>query len=245
MTDWAQTLAFQSYTGSVCRMVEAQEEAATMSLADNLEQQSQLEQLLDDFKPPYRENTHERHYLISTPFRYPPLRHGSRWGSRSERSFFYASEDEQTCLAEAAFYRFAFCEGKATPFSMLLRSEHCLFYVDVKAQRMADTTLLHDEALLAQLTDSQSYQLTQAAGKALRARDVEVIRYWSARCESGLNVAIDNPESIVSESPYNKTAITCELDSQRGIVRFAKRRDFPVSFLRETFLVNDQFPSLA
>lgn len=245
MLDWVRDIPLIPYQHPVCRMVETQEEAATMSLVDDLEQQSLLESILDEFKPAYREGTQQRHYLISTPFRYPPLRYGSRWGSRAERSFFYASEDERTCLFEAAFYRFAFCEGKATPFSKPLRSEHCLFYVDVQTDSCSDTTQISSDIETARLRDPISYSATQQAGALLRGRGVEVIRYYSARCENGVNVAIDNPDCIVSEVPKNEVAITCEIDSQQGIVRFAKRRDFPVSFTRTAFLVDGAFPVLA
>ena len=64
------------YTNSVCRMVETQEYAATTSLVDNLEEQAILEQILDDFKPSYADGTKDLHYLICTPFRYPPLKCG-------------------------------------------------------------------------------------------------------------------------------------------------------------------------
>ena len=56
-----------SYANSVCRMVETQEYAATTSLVDDLEEQAILEQILDEFKPNYAEQTQDLHYLISTP----------------------------------------------------------------------------------------------------------------------------------------------------------------------------------
>jgi hypothetical protein len=72
------------------------------------QEQDLLEQLLDETKPPYKEGTQQLHYLISTPFRYPPLKYGSRFGDRTMPSFFYASETPQTVLGECAYYRFAF-----------------------------------------------------------------------------------------------------------------------------------------
>lgn len=69
------------YEGSVDRLVESQEEAATYALVDGLEVQAVLEDILKDFKPPYPEDIGKYDYLIKTPFRYPPLKHGSRFGT--------------------------------------------------------------------------------------------------------------------------------------------------------------------
>src|SRR5690606_3863871 len=51
------------------------------------------------------------HYLLATPFRYPPLRHGSRFGTRHERGIWYGSESRRTAFAEVAYYRLLFLEG--------------------------------------------------------------------------------------------------------------------------------------
>ena len=68
---------------SAWRVVEAQHQVSTRKLVDTLEEQSLLEDLIDAAKPP--DPTQGRlHYLLSTPFRYPPLRHGSRFGTRHE-----------------------------------------------------------------------------------------------------------------------------------------------------------------
>ncbi|MCV6615090.1 MAG: RES family NAD+ phosphorylase [Cellvibrionaceae bacterium] len=39
---------------------------------------------------------------MSTPFRYPPLAYGSRFGSTLERGIFYASQELATAFAESA-----------------------------------------------------------------------------------------------------------------------------------------------
>ena len=66
-------------SGTLWRMVESQEEIATNALVDTLEEQAALEYLLDATKP-RRSGLDDLHYLLATPFRYPPLRHGSRFG---------------------------------------------------------------------------------------------------------------------------------------------------------------------
>ena len=59
------------------RAVEAQHQVSTRKLVDTAAEQELLEELIETAKPP--DITGGRvHYLLSTPFRYPPLRHGSR-----------------------------------------------------------------------------------------------------------------------------------------------------------------------
>ena len=70
--------------GELLRLVESQEQVAASTLVDDLGEQALLEDLLDNAKPPRRPGTEGLHYLLATPFRYPPLRHGSRFGNRFE-----------------------------------------------------------------------------------------------------------------------------------------------------------------
>src|SRR3954464_4226566 len=90
---------------SAYRAVEAQHQVSTRKLVDSSEEQILLEELIDSAKPP--DVTRGRsHYLLSTPFRYPPLLHGSRFGARHERGIWYGSETRRTAFAEVAYYRF-------------------------------------------------------------------------------------------------------------------------------------------
>ena len=57
-------------------------------LVDDLDQLVRPETLVEASKPPApdaQQPDTPRHLLLVTPFRYPPLRHGSRFGSRQER----------------------------------------------------------------------------------------------------------------------------------------------------------------
>ena len=80
-TTWTPTaLAAEAraWRGKAWRVVEAQHEASTMKLVDGPEEQRLLEQLLEAAKPPLPAAAHGLHYLLATPFRYPPLPGGSR-----------------------------------------------------------------------------------------------------------------------------------------------------------------------
>jgi len=233
------------YANSVCRMVETQEYAATTSLVDDLEEQAILEQILDDFKPHYADDTQGLHYLISTPFRYPPLKYGSRFGAITEPSYFYASETVSTCLAEAAFYRFYLIDGTEIPFPKMIQSEHSLFFVKVLSTSTLDLTQILDPTTQQQLTDPVSYSLTQQVGQYARQNDIDLLRYYSARSqERGINVAIDNHTIIQSEKPEDKIEYICQLDPQTGILRFSQPRIFPIMFTREQFFVDGKLPLL-
>jgi hypothetical protein len=234
-----------AYANSVCRMVETQEYAATTSLVDDLEEQAILEQILDDFKPLYADDTQNLHYLISTPFRYPPLKYGSRFGAMTEPSYFYASESIQTCLAEAAFYRFYLIDGTETPFPKMIQSEHSLFFVKVVSNNTLDLTQISDADTQQRLSDPQSYSLTQQVGQNARKAGADLLRYFSARCqEQGINVAVDNHTIIQSKKPEDKIEYICQLDPQTGILRLSQPRTFPVMFTREQFLIAGEMPML-
>ena len=70
--------------------MESQEQVATNRLVATLAEQDLLESMLEASKPPLPKGTARLDYLLATPFRYPPLPHGSRFGGRHEPSLFYA-----------------------------------------------------------------------------------------------------------------------------------------------------------
>ena len=73
------------------RVVEAQHQVSTRKLVDSADEQILLEELIERVKPADRTGG-RWHYLLATPFRYPPLRHGSRFGGRHEPGIWYGSE---------------------------------------------------------------------------------------------------------------------------------------------------------
>jgi hypothetical protein len=83
------------------RVVESQHEVSTRKLVHTAAEQELLETLLERVKPPVTTGS-RRHYLLFTPFRYPPLRHGSRFGSRHELGIWYGAEQQRTAFAEVA-----------------------------------------------------------------------------------------------------------------------------------------------
>ena len=223
-------------------MVETQEYAATTKLTDNLDDQDLLEQMLDKIKPPYKKDTQERHYLISTPFRYPPLLHGSRFGSVMMPSYFYASENITTTLAECAYYRFVFLDDMTIPYHKAISSEHMSFSVDIRSDAMADLTHVTSDNIIDTLRSTSHYQFTQTLGKTLiEEKCFDMIRFISARDNNrGGNVALSSPDLIKSKQPENTMNWICQTTMNK--ISFNAYGVSPLSFSLESFLVNGVLP---
>jgi len=234
---------FKHYSNSVYRIVETQEYAATTALVDNHQQQDILEQMLDGVKPDYRADTQQLHYLISTPFRYPPLKHGSRFGDTTVPSYFYASEQLDTALAEFAFYRFAFLDDMDQPYPKAVSSEHMSFCVETRSNKMADLLNVQSNDINQQLTSPIQYQFCQTIGRALIEQGALVLRYRSARYKEGINVAIAAPSEIYSNTPQQNISWIC-LSSATEISINAQRQQ-PRFFHIDQFVVDGKLPRLA
>jgi hypothetical protein len=239
VADWQACLADSQpleLSGVVLRLVESQEQVATNQLVGSLERQAVLESMLEATKPRLRKGTETLHYLLATPFRYPPLKHGSRFGTRSEPSLFYGSLETRTVLAEAAYYRFVFWYGMARPPAGKLDTQHTLFGA---AYRTARGLRLQDPPFAAQGAELRSpvdYRASQALGSAMRAAGIEAFEFGSARdAAGGINLALFTPAALAGESPVSQEAWLCELTGERVGFRTAHGRavhDFPVAMFQ-------------
>lgn len=228
--------------GTLLRIVESQHDVATLSLVSTLAEQAELERLLETSKPPLRPDTAGLHYLLATPFRYPPLRHGSRFGARFEPALLYGSKQRATVLAEGAYYRFLFWHGMSTPPPSKLVTAHSLF----AARYRTKTGLLLQsppfDEYRAVLTAPGDYRDTQTLGSRLRAEGVQAFEFVSARDpDGGVNVALFSPQALASRRPANLTNWLCETDA--GAVTFAQAGAHSVHiFPLETFLIDGALP---
>jgi len=231
--------------GTVARLVESQEQVATNSLVNTLAEQALLEEMLEATKPPPPEGTAGLHYLLLTPFRYPPLRYGSRFGSRTEPSLFYGSRQVDTVLAESAYYRFVFWQGMDVPPDAPLKSRHTVFHAEIHTEhglRLQDPPF---DAYATELQSPSSYAATQTLGHALREHGTAAIEYRSARSiDGGLNVALFTPTALASRRPDQQVEWLCETRSD--LVRYYSHelrelRQFPL----QQFLVAGALPAPA
>ncbi|MCC5860178.1 MAG: RES family NAD+ phosphorylase [Ectothiorhodospiraceae bacterium] len=228
--------------GEALRLVESQEQVATASLVSTLAHQAVLEQMLEEVKPPRRRGSERLHYLLATPFRYPPLRHGSRFGRRSEPGLFYGGRTESTVLAEAAFYRFHFWYGMTTPPPARIDTQHTLFAARYRSSAALQLHQPPFDAYRALLTHPADYRQTQALGSALREADIELFQFTSARDpRQGLNVALFTPRPFIRRAPVRESPWLCQLTADRVRFRGPLADDFH-EFPLETFLVNGELP---
>lgn len=202
--------------GEVLRMVESQAQLATQRLVRNLAEHDLLELLLEHSKPARPTTTAALDYLLATPFRYPPLPHGSRFGRRHEPGLFYASRTLPTVLAEAAYYRFVFWQGMATPPPRMLRTQQTLFGARIQAAR---AFRLHEppfDSYDAELASPANYSASQTLGTALRAAGAEAIEYRSVRdAHGGLNVGLYTPAAFAGPAPTFREEWFCETTADR------------------------------
>lgn len=172
------------------RIVEAQHISSSRDLVDTIEEHDFLEELLETSKPPVLK---QKDYLIFTPFRYPPLKHGSRFGHHYEPSLWYGSHELSTAFAEVAYYRLQFFNDTTAPLDYI-EIPMTVFQTVLATQRGIDLTQPPFKDYTAQISHKQSYEYSQALGAAMRAADIEAFIYFSARTQKpGKNIAAFTP----------------------------------------------------
>lgn len=214
-----------SDSGVLWRLVEKQSTSATLPLTDNLEEQHVLERILDEFKPPYPEGCERLNYLLKTPFRYKPTEHGSRFRRRgSIEGVFYAADNEETAVAEHAFYRLLFfAESPDTPLPRKETERHA-FSVTFATDRLIDLTKPRLSDGAASWTDLTDYSACQDLADNARSAGIDAIRFQSVRDPQGnTNVALLTPTAFESPNPVDQR--TWYFLVQEDLVRL--RRDFP------------------
>lgn len=236
--------------GRPWRVVEAQHVVSTRKLVDTAAEQALLEELIERAKPPVPPEPEFAglHYLLATPFRYPPLPYGSRFGTRAERGIWYGADRLPTALAEAAYYRLLFLAGTEAEIEPIL-VDLSAFRVRVRTERGADLTRLPFVEREAEISSPVSYSLSQALGRELRAAGAEAFRYRSARDpEGGTNVGIFTPGAFAARKPEPPETWYCvatrsgvEL-SRRSLVGPARAAETAHRFPRETFEVDGVLP---
>lgn len=236
--------SLQTVSGRLSRIVESQEEVATHTLVDSADEQTVLEDLIEASKPPERPGTHHLHFLLNTPFRYPPLRHGSRFGSRFEPSIFYGSLTLDTTLAECAFYRFVFWTGMTErPPGNRIVSQHTVFSANYRTRAGARLQQAPFAAFEHDISHPGRYSESQQLGAELRKQGVEACEYVSARDkDKGINVAVFAPAALAPpHAPQDPQAWTCTTKPD-GVTFFGLSDRVVKSFAYADFLVSGAFP---
>lgn len=230
-------------SGELFRLVESQQQIATLSYVDTLEEQALLEKMLEQAKPAHTRGGGAYHYLLSTPFRYPPLLWGSRFGGVHEPSLLYGGGSEQTTLAESAYYRFVFWHTmKAAPPKPRIHTEHTLFSVRYKTERGVQLQAEPFKQHQPQLAHPSDYAATQQLGADMRAAGVQAFEYVSARDPGhGLCVALYVPQALAQKHPQRTAQWLCELSADEVAFRQVGERDM-TTFAIKDFQVRGRLP---
>ena len=243
---FAAGLAAVSLRGTVLRLVQQQGIDSLAPLVDDLSQLARLEPLVDASKPPLDGLGPEgpSHTLLTTPFRYPPLRHGSRFSSRLHRGLFYGSRSRGGSLVEGAFYGLLFWEGMSSPPPVPIRRRQTLFSVELNAARGLQLQAIADARAQAVLRDPVAYGPTQQLGEWMREQGIEAFEYFSARSSDDLvQVGIFTPLAFQS-TPFDQVEITTEITGAQ--VSFLCHDDGQLHrYPREWFLIKGQLPQAA
>ena len=187
-------------------MVEAQHVVSTLSLVDNFDEQSLLEDILEETKPPVPPDCQGLDYLLSTPFRYCPYPHGSRFRRAGlTPGIWYGAEHPETSVAEMVFYRFLFfAESPDTPFPDG-PADYTAICVGVLTECGLDLTagdLANDGDKWKHLTD---YSPCQDLADAAREASVEIIRFESVRDLAGnANLAVLSCRAFSDRAPVER-----------------------------------------
>lgn len=230
-------------SGTLYRLVESQEQIATLNYVDTLDEQAILEELLEQSKPPYPESAHGYHYLLQTPFRYPPLRWGSRFGRTHEPGILYGGLSVNTTLAESAYYRLVFWHSMATPpVKASMESTHTLLsvhYRTLQGIRLHDAPFSDYNPILSHASD---YSATQELGSAMRDAEVEAFEYASARdAEKSHCVGLFTPRALAQKKPASMQPWLCETRADQVLFK-AISQNTVHRFPGEQFMVDGRLP---
>lgn len=224
------------------RVVEDQHQVATRKLVDTGAEQAVLEELIESAKPADPTGG-RKHYLLATPFRYPPLPYGSRFGSRVERGIWYGSETLRAGFAETAYYRLLFLAGTRAHLGTV-HTPLTVFQVRVRTSLGIDLSAPPFDVHHKTISSKTSYRVSQALGRAMRGTGIATFRYWSARDrEGGVNVGVFRPDAFGRSRPRNFLSWHCVATTAR--VEMHKRdylRPEMFTFPRAQFLVRGRLP---
>jgi hypothetical protein len=228
-------------------VVEAQFRNSTRKLCDSDADQAVLESLIDArAKGPVPAGFEDLHYLLYTPFRHPPLRNGSRFGTRNERGILYGAKKLAAVLAELAYYRFVFFAGSAADLGDVA-TEHTVFGFGIDARRGVDLTVPPFQLHEARISSRTRYDASQRLGADMRADGVQAALYVSARA-FGREINLAVFENVFSpRAPVDEQALRCTANRARVEVRSRELigPEESWSFERAAFEVAGKLPSPA
>lgn len=225
---WVKNIAVEPW-----RVVEAQHILSARDLVDTREEHDLLEELIEQSKPSIDS---EKDYLIFTPFRYPPLEYGSRFGAVHETSLWYGSLSLETAFTEVAYYRFLFLNDSSADLGYL-EIAMTAFTAFLVSQKAIDLTEGPFQNYLEPISHQSHYDDSQGLGTAMRRAGVETFLYYSARAkQKEKNVAAFTPAVFQRKNSRY-------VNHQQNWICFANRE--VIEFTRRDLLGKERFTFLA
>ncbi len=244
-TQCAERFELVRLAGPAWRAVESQHVTSTRKLVDSDDEQQVLESLIDTAKPPWPPGRRfvGLHYLLATPFRHPPLRYGSRFGTRRERGIFYCAETQATVLAEKAYYVLLFLDGTEADITPLTRPL-TLFQARISTKKGLDLIAAPFDAFVDEISSPSTYRASQPLGAAMREAGVTAFRFQSARDPGrGANLGLFEPVFTAKKPSKAEqwicTATRARVELQPGPAVMRSRTHFD----REVFEVDGALPA--
>lgn len=212
------------------RAVEAQHVVSTLRLTGNdPEAQDLLERILEESKPPVPPEAQGLHYLLATPFRYPPLPWGSRFRAWPDPGVLYAAVERRTACAEMGYWRWRFVRDSAG-LREISASPQTLFQVGVKGSAI-DLGQPPFDSYAALWRHPDNYTATQTLGRSARGARVGAILYQSVRdpeaatCVAVLDPRVLRPKQPVAQQTWHLTVtdsgVIWQRERERFVFRFA------------------------
>ena len=219
------------WRGPAWRIVESQEHAATRAVTDSADEQERLETLLNENKPSYLPGSEHLHWLLKTPFRYPPLRHGSRFGRVIDPGVLYCARELETAMTESAVYLWLFRAAlqDVGPLAVI-RYDRTAIGIELDGASTVDLTTAALAAFHGRISDPGSYADSQALATTLRTEEVGLILFGSARRAGGVNCAAISPAALVPDQTPSQTHWHVQLDEQSCWWGHPGQRGFEVAY---------------
>jgi hypothetical protein len=194
------------FRGKAWRLVEAQHRVSTLKLVDSLAEQAVLEDILEATKPAVPEACRALDYLLSTPFRYRPYPHGSRFRRAGfTPGVWYGAERTETAVAEMVFYRFLFfAEAPDVPFPDGA-AEYTGFAVPLATKAALDLTAPNLNRDADRWTHPTDYGPCQALADSARDAGADLLRAASARDpKGGANLVVLDCAAFAARAPTDR-----------------------------------------
>ena len=202
----------------IWRAVEAQHSVATMNLVDNLDEQFLLEQLLEDSKPLVSATSKNLHWLLFTPFRYPPLPSGSRFRGPSDPGVFYGASAVRTACAELGYWRWRFLI-ESPALKMIDSKPQSVFSAGIDTVAIDLRNKPFDKDRDAWMAFS-NYEFCQTMARVARAANVGAIHYQSVRDpKRECCTAVLTPDAFESVQPLELQSWSLSIHRERVLWR--------------------------